>query len=150
MSSAILRFERVAKTFPGRGAPVGALAPTDFKIERGEFVTLVGPSGCGKSTLLDLVSGLIAPSEGAIWYENRQITGVNRKIGYVTQQDNLFPWRTLRDNVAFPLELAGVSLRERNAEADRWIGASGWRASRVPIPTNYRVACVSASILSVR
>src|ERR1043166_7175086 len=114
MSDPVLRFEGVAKTFSGRGAPVGALARTDFVIERGEFVTLVGPSGCGKSTLLNLVSGLVAPSEGAIWYEGQKITGVNRKIGYVTQQDNLFPWRTLRDNVAFPLELIGVSVRERH------------------------------------
>src|SRR5215475_5025034 len=125
MSSAILRIEGVAKTFAGRGVSVGALAPTDFNIERGEFVTLVGPSGCGKSTLLNLLSGLVPPSEGAIWYEDRRITGVNRKIGYVTQQDNLFPWRTLRDNVAFPLELAGVPPRERHAEADRWIRRVG-------------------------
>jgi NitT/TauT family transport system ATP-binding protein len=125
MSSAILRIEGVAKTFQGRGTPVGALDRTDFVIGRGEFVTLVGPSGCGKSTLLNLVSGLIAPSEGTIWYDDRRITGVNRQIGYVTQQDNLFPWRTLRDNVAFPLELAGVPPRERHAEAARWIRRVG-------------------------
>jgi NitT/TauT family transport system ATP-binding protein len=120
-----LRIEGVAKNFVSRGAAVTALIRTDFIIERGEFVTLVGPSGCGKSTLLNLVSGLVTPSEGAIWYEGQKITGVNRKIGYVTQQDNLFPWRTLRDNVAFPLELIGVSVRERHAEADRWIKRVG-------------------------
>jgi NitT/TauT family transport system ATP-binding protein len=125
MSEAALRIDGVVKNFAGRGVPVVALAKTDFVIESGEFVTLVGPSGCGKSTLLNLVSGLTAPSEGAIWYDGRKVTGVNRKIGYVTQQDNLFPWRTLRDNVAFPLELAGASLRERHAEADRWIKRVG-------------------------
>lgn len=125
MSDAVLRIEGVVKNFVGRGMPVEALARTDFTIERGEFVTLVGPSGCGKSTLLNLVSGLVAPSEGAIWYDGRKITGVNRQIGYVTQQDNLFPWRTLRDNVAFPLELTGVSTRERHSEADRWIRRVG-------------------------
>ena len=125
MSTKVLRIEGVSKTFSGRGASVGALASTDFTINRGEFVTLVGPSGCGKSTLLNLISGLVPPSEGAIWFEDRRITGVNRQIGYVTQQDNLFPWRTLRDNVAFPLEIAGVSGRERRVEADRWIRRVG-------------------------
>jgi NitT/TauT family transport system ATP-binding protein len=125
MSDPILRIEGVSKNFEGRGIPVVALSRTDFTIEEGEFVTLVGPSGCGKSTLLNLVSGLVAPSEGAIWFDGKKINGVNRKIGYVTQQDNLFPWRTLRDNVAFPLELAGVSLKERHAEADRWIRRVG-------------------------
>ncbi len=125
MPDAILRIDGVTKNFDGHGVSVGALSRTDFNIERGEFVTLVGPSGCGKSTLLNLVSGLVPPSQGAIWYDGRRITGVNRQIGYVTQQHNLFPWRTLRDNVAFPLELAGVPLRERIAEADRWIKRVG-------------------------
>lgn len=125
MSDVVLRIDGVSKSFYGQGAPVGALSRTDFTIERGEFVTLVGPSGCGKSTLLNLLSGLIAPSEGTIWYDGRRISGVNRQIGYVTQQHNLFPWRTLRDNVAFPLELAGVPVRERLAKADRWIKRVG-------------------------
>jgi NitT/TauT family transport system ATP-binding protein len=53
------------------------------------------------------------------------ITGVNRRVGYITQQDNLFPWRTLRENVALPLELAGVSTRERREKADGWLSRVG-------------------------
>src|SRR4051812_32904133 len=131
---AILRIDGVTKTFFGRDASVGALARTYLEIERGEFVTLVGPSGCGKSTLLNLLSGLVPPSEGAIWFEDQRVTNVNRKIGYVTQQDNLFPWRTLVDNVAFPLELAGASARERKAEAEHWIKRVGLQGFETAYP----------------
>jgi sulfonate transport system ATP-binding protein len=132
--SVILRIDGVAKTFVGRDSMVGALAQTNLAIERGEFVTLVGPSGCGKSTLLNLLSGLVAPSEGAIWFEDQRVSGVNRKIGYVTQQDNLFPWRSLVDNVAFPLELAGVGARERRREAERWIKRVGLEGFETAYP----------------
>ena len=121
-----LSIEGVAKRFRGRdGRVVEALAPVDLAIGPGEFVTIVGPSGCGKSTLLNLLSGLAAPSAGRLRYGGAEIEGVDRRIGYVTQQDNLFPWRTLRDNVAFPLELAGVPPRERLARADDWLERVG-------------------------
>lgn len=125
----MLRLDGVTKTFVGRDALVEALVRTDLAIEAGEFVTIVGPSGCGKSTLLNLLSGLAPPSAGEIWFDSNRISGIDRRIGYITQQDNLFPWRTLRDNVALPLELAGVSAKERYREADRWIervGLSGF------------------------
>ncbi|MBV8169084.1 MAG: ABC transporter ATP-binding protein [Alphaproteobacteria bacterium] len=101
------------------------MARTDLAIERGAFVTIVGPSGCGKSTLLNLISGLSAPSEGVIRVDGRDVTGVNRKVGYITQRDNLFPWRTLRGNVEFPLELAGVPAAARRREAERWLQRVG-------------------------
>jgi NitT/TauT family transport system ATP-binding protein len=130
---AALTIEGVAKRFRGRdGRIVEALAPVDLTIPPGEFVTIVGPSGCGKSTLLNLLSGLAPPSSGRLRFGGTEITGVDRRIGYVTQQDNLFPWRSLRDNVAFPLELAGVSARERLARADAWlerVGLAGFGAA---------------------
>ncbi len=121
----ILSIEGVAKRFAGREAPIMALEATSLGIAAGEFVTIVGPSGCGKSTLLNLIAGLAAPSDGVIRFAGRPITGVNRTIGYVTQQDNLFPWRTLRDNVAFPLELVGVPPKERREKADFWLARVG-------------------------
>ena len=73
----------------------------------------MGPSGCGKSTILNIVSGLMPATEGLVELDGKAITGVTRDIGYVTQQPNLMPWRTLIDNVSFPLqvvELAGPSV----------------------------------------
>ncbi len=121
----MLEIRGVAKRFNTRGGPVEALAAVDLTIAKGEFVTIVGPSGCGKSTLLNLVSGLMPASGGELRYDGAVVSGVNRKIGYITQSDNLFPWRTLRDNVAFPLELAGVGREERYRRADHWIERVG-------------------------
>jgi NitT/TauT family transport system ATP-binding protein len=75
--------------------------------------------------LLNLISGLSAPTEGVIRVDGRDVTGVNRKVGYITQRDNLFPWRTLRANVEFPLELAGVPSAARRREAERWLQRVG-------------------------
>lgn len=123
-----LVFESVAKRFLARGEVVTALESTSLSIRQGEFVTLVGPSGCGKSTVLNIVSGLIAPTEGRVRLGELPITGIDKRVGYVTQQDNLMPWKTLRDNVALPLELAGVPLAERREKADAWLAKVGLAA----------------------
>jgi NitT/TauT family transport system ATP-binding protein len=121
----VLQIEGIRKEFSAGAVPVVALAAVDLSIERGEFVTLVGPSGCGKSSLLTLISGLAPPSAGRIRIAGRDITGTDRAVGFITQQDNLFPWRTLIDNVALALELAGVGAAERRREAARWIKRVG-------------------------
>jgi NitT/TauT family transport system ATP-binding protein len=122
----VLQIEGAIKRFEAQGGmEIDAIARTDLHIERGEFVTIVGPSGCGKSTLLNLISGLSPLTEGIIRVEGRQVTGVNRKVGYITQRDNLYPWLSLRDNVAFPLELAGVPAAARRREAQRWLDRVG-------------------------
>jgi NitT/TauT family transport system ATP-binding protein len=120
-----LVFEGVAKRFTARGQVVTALEATSLSISKGEFITLVGPSGCGKSTLLNIVSGLMPATEGTLTLGGEPINGIDKRVGYVTQQDNLFPWKTLRDNVAFPLELAGVPLKERRERADFWLNKVG-------------------------
>ena len=120
-----LEVRGVTMMFTARGEQVKALDDIDLSVGAGEFLTIVGPSGCGKSTLLNLVSGLMKPTDGTLLFNGAPIVGVDRKIGYITQSDNLFPWRTLRDNVAFPLEIAGVPKRERHEKADHWIEAVG-------------------------
>src|SRR5690606_23373464 len=94
-------------------------------VAAGEFLTMVGPSGCGKSTILNIVAGLMRPSSGSVEVNGVPINGVTRDIGYVTQQHNLMPWRTLIDNVAFPLEMAGVAKSERHDRAMELIGMTG-------------------------
>jgi ABC-type nitrate/sulfonate/bicarbonate transport system ATPase subunit len=121
----VLQIEGIRKEFAGGTVPVVALEAVDLAIERGEFVTLVGPSGCGKSSLLTLISGLAPSSAGRIRIDGREIVGTDRDVGFITQQDNLFPWRTLIDNVALALELAGVGASERRREAGRWIKRVG-------------------------
>ncbi len=121
----ILSLRGVGHTFYRQGEPIAALLPTSVDIACGEFVTVVGPSGCGKSTLLNIIVGLLQPSQGEIFFKGRRINGLDPQIGYVTQADNLYPWRTLRANVEFPLEIEGLPKRERRARADRLIRGVG-------------------------
>jgi NitT/TauT family transport system ATP-binding protein len=123
-------FEHVYKAFVGRGRgsePVLALQDVSFDVRPGEFVSLVGPSGCGKSTCLNLVAGLATPSEGNVTHDGAPVRGVNTAVGYITQDDNLLPWRSLRGNVELGLELRGVPRRERRDRAQEFIDLVGLR-----------------------
>jgi NitT/TauT family transport system ATP-binding protein len=122
---AILSLRGIARDFVTRGRVVCAVADLDLDVGRGEFLTVVGPSGCGKSTLLNMLAGLLPPSAGTMRYEAAAIVGVNTAIGYVTQADNLYPWRTLRENVEFPLEVRGVAKAERKRRAGELIERVG-------------------------
>ena len=128
--TALLRFDGVSRTFAAPdGAAVEALRGIDLEIADGEFVTVVGPSGCGKSTLLNLVVGLDRPDGGRVTLHGRPAWEARRSVGYVTQEDNLFPWRTLLENVTFPLELRRMRRAEREALAAdylRRVGLAGF------------------------
>ncbi len=102
-------------TFEGRLTP--ALQAIDLSIADGSFVALVGPSGCGKSTLLNMMAGLIRPSQGYVTQSGRRIDSVNTAVGYMTQQDNLLPWRSAVDNVMLPLILKGTPAAQARARA---------------------------------
>lgn len=115
-SAPVLEFRSVSKVFASARGAVQALVNISLDVRAGEFLTIVGPSGCGKSTLLNLLVGLEAPTSGQIFLEGRQSVD-RRKIGYVMQNDNLYPWRTLSENVEFPLELRGVAPGERRSIA---------------------------------
>jgi NitT/TauT family transport system ATP-binding protein len=116
-SNVVISINRVGHVFRTKGRRVQALLETDLRVSEREFLTIVGPSGCGKSTLMNLIVGLFPASSGEILYRGKRHSGVNRSIGYVTQADNLYPWRTLRKNIEFPLELRGVPARERRERA---------------------------------
>ncbi len=123
----VLRLDGIRQVFHARGARVVALDDVSLDIRRGELLTIVGPSGCGKSTLLNLAVGLQSPTEGTIEYRGQPWTGgeINTQVGYVTQEDNLFPWRTLRSNAEFGMEVRGFPQVERAAVADRLIREVG-------------------------
>jgi sulfonate transport system ATP-binding protein len=121
----IVSLRDVSRGFVRRGRAVPALGGVSLDVEAGELVTIVGPSGCGKSTLLNLISGLLEPSSGAVLYKGTAVRGINTQVGYVTQADNLYPWRTLRENVEFPLEVRGVAGAERRRRAGAFIERVG-------------------------
>jgi NitT/TauT family transport system ATP-binding protein len=121
----ILRLNGVNRVFESRGRRVVALDDFTLDVRRGEFLTIVGPSGCGKSTVLNLVVGLLGVSSGSIHFKDRQHIGVNTEIGYVTQEDNLFPWRTVLGNVEFGMEVRKLPSKTRREQAERLIAEVG-------------------------
>ncbi len=121
----LLSIQELTKEFYARGKKVLALDSLSLTVNEGEFVTVVGPSGCGKSTLLNLTVGLIQGNSGSILFRNRPIGGFNPKVGYVTQKDNLLPWRTLVENVEISLEIRGVEKAERRRRAQELIEQVG-------------------------
>ncbi|MDT1060793.1 ABC transporter ATP-binding protein [Paracoccus sp. CPCC 101403] len=108
-------------------APFRAVAGADLRVEKGEFVAIVGPTGSGKSTLLNAAAGLLKPSGGTVEIHGKPLEGLNRDAGYLFQADALMPWKTSRDNVAIPLEIAGTPRREALARADQWLTRVGLR-----------------------
>jgi NitT/TauT family transport system ATP-binding protein len=110
----LIRFEEVCKDFTSQDAVVTAVCNVDLTVAAGEFVMLVGPSGCGKSTLLNMASGIFAPTSGQVSYDGRPVAGYNLRVGYMTQNDHLFPWRTVAGNIAVPLEIRGLTKKAIN------------------------------------
>jgi NitT/TauT family transport system ATP-binding protein len=128
----MLSLQNISKRFFARDRIINALEEISLDVASGEFLTMVGPSGCGKSTILNIASGLMAPTEGTVKLDGRPVEGVTRQVGYVTQQPNLMPWRTLIDNVSFPLQLAGAAKSDRHdraAELIAMVGLAGFEKS---------------------
>ncbi|MFG1852240.1 ABC transporter ATP-binding protein [Actinomadura geliboluensis] len=104
-----------------------ALDGLDLTVPDGELLSIVGPSGCGKSTLLRCIAGLIAPSGGTLSLDGSPINGVPDDLAVVFQDysRSLFPWLTVRDNVALPLRRRGMARAERRAAAERALESVG-------------------------
>src|SRR3954463_8890917 len=118
--------ERVRITFDlPDGGTYQAVDATDLAVRGDEFVAIVGPTGCGKSTLLNAAAGLLTPASGTVKIFGEPLTGLNRRAGYLFQQDSLMPWKTAIENVAIGLEVAGVASREARDHAREWLGKVG-------------------------
>ncbi|WP_342642663.1 ABC transporter ATP-binding protein [Rhodoligotrophos ferricapiens] len=125
----MIALESIGKTFRKGGTEVRAVDGVTLTIEPRSIVALIGPSGCGKSTLLNMIAGLYPPTSGRVMYDGRRVTSANTHVGYMTQKDNLLPWRTVLDNVAMPLELAGWPAAKRRDAARamiRHVGLEGF------------------------
>lgn len=107
------------------GDVVHALAETDLQIAESQFVCVVGPSGCGKTTLLKIIAGFLDPTGGTARYRGAPIHGPAAERGVVFQQPNLYPWFTVRDNVALGMRMRGVGKRERGEKAQEYLELVG-------------------------
>ena len=132
----MIELQGIGKTF-GRGAgQLHAVTNVNLNIETRSIIAFIGPSGCGKSTLLNMVAGLYQPSYGRVVYEGKPVYDVNTDVGYMTQKDNLLPWRNVRDNVALPLELIGLSRGGRHERARAVIGQVGLEGFEEKFPSS--------------
>lgn len=130
-----LEARNVYKVFVARGGKARtALRNVELTIQRGEFFCLVGPSGCGKSTVLNMFAGLVTPTDGTILHDGRRVTDVNTRVGYVTQDDNLLPWRTALGNVELALECKGVDRAERRERASDYLARVGLKGNEELYP----------------
>ena len=103
----IVAIEGIRKTYQTVEGEVEALGGITLHMEEGTFLSIVGPSGCGKSTLLDIVAGLEKADSGKVLLRGEEVRGVSPLVGYMPQKDELFSWRSIRENVLLGLELKG-------------------------------------------
>lgn len=110
-----VEIRNVRKVFGERERQIVALEEASLTVEKNEFISLLGPSGCGKTTLLKIVSGLLPLTSGTVVVDGKPVNGPYSDYGFVFQQASLMPWRTVRENVLFPMEI----LRKRDSALDR-------------------------------
>ncbi|WP_096189823.1 ABC transporter ATP-binding protein [Evansella halocellulosilytica] len=114
---ALLKLSNVQKTFFSKETVTVAVENVSFSVEKGEFISLIGPSGCGKTTLLSLISGLLKPTEGKIELDGKVISKPTPATGYMLQQDYLFPWLKIEDNISLGLRTMKQLSHEKKIHA---------------------------------
>ena len=124
MTDIRLEFRDVTKRFAdrhGSSQVITAVEGVSLGVSDGEVVSLIGPSGCGKSTLLNMASGLDGPSAGKVLVDGSEVVEVNEHVAFMLQKDLLLPWRSIRENVEFGLEIQDVAPDERRRRAADWL-----------------------------
>jgi NitT/TauT family transport system ATP-binding protein len=121
----ILIVDDVVKRFPTPDGVITAVDHVSFAVRPGEFLSVIGPSGCGKSTLFNIIGGLVTGYEGSVTVAGERIEGPHASVGMVFQEESTFPWRTVIENVAFPLEIEGMPKAQRLEKAMHFISLVG-------------------------
>src|SRR3954449_13420148 len=133
ISPSAIALHNVARRFvTPDGKILSALEDFDLTIAPGEFCAIVGPTGCGKSTTLGLVAGLARPQAGTVRLFDKPVKDVDRRVGFVFQQDAVFPWRNVLDNVTAGPRFRGAGKAEAETKARDWIvrvGLKGFETS---------------------
>jgi NitT/TauT family transport system ATP-binding protein len=125
----IIQVENLHAVFPSETGGFRALEEVSFSIDAHRFICILGPSGSGKSTLLRILGGLLPPSHGSVILDGTPITGPSRRVGFVFQDANLMPWRTVLQNIILPLEVSRCSREEaisRAMELIQLVGLNGF------------------------
>ena len=129
-----LLVEGVTKRYATGAGEVLALDDISIDVPAGEFFSIIGPSGCGKSTLFRILGGLVGDSQGTVLVNGLPVATADRSVGMVFQEDSPFPWRTVRENVELPLEIAGIGKAERRERALHFLDMVGLREFEARYP----------------
>ena len=124
-ANAILVVDDIVKRFETPDGVLVAVDRVSLTVAPGEFLGVIGPSGCGKSTLFNMIGGLLDADEGTVKVAGERVSGPHASIGMIFQEESTFPWRNVIDNVAFPLEIAGLPKSERYDRARHFVGLVG-------------------------
>ncbi|HET7729321.1 MAG TPA: ABC transporter ATP-binding protein [Usitatibacter sp.] len=120
-------FDHVSMEFPSKAGPMKVVDDVSYTISEGEFVSVIGPSGCGKTTMMNMAAGFVQPTAGAVRLDGKPVTGPGPDRGVIFQEYGVFPWLTVRENIAFGLRLAAHRGRaaERDAIVERYMRLMG-------------------------
>ena len=124
-ANAILIVDDIVKRFETPDGVLTAVDHVSLSVAPGEFVGVIGPSGCGKSTLFNVIGGLLDGYDGTVKVAGERVRGPHPAIGMIFQEESTFPWRNVLDNVAFPLEIAGLPRTERYDRARHFVKLVG-------------------------
>ncbi|WP_423407750.1 ABC transporter ATP-binding protein [Heyndrickxia sp. MSNUG] len=120
-----LTLRGIHHTYFTKTSAVTALNDISLDVQEGEFVSFLGPSGCGKTTLLSIIAGLIEPTDGQIALEGKSVKDAADKTGYMLQQDYLFPWKTIEENIFLGLKISGTLNESRKKDVLNLLGQMG-------------------------
>ena len=132
---AFLQLKSVGQTYFSKTSATTALEDISLSINEGEFTSILGPSGCGKSTLLSIIAGLLIPTAGSVMVNNQPVNQPHPKIGYMLQQDYLFPWKTIEDNITLGLKLRNQNTKEHIHAAFRLLKEIGLEHTKSKYPS---------------
>jgi NitT/TauT family transport system ATP-binding protein len=124
-TEAILVVDDIVIRFDTPDGVITAVDRMSLKVAPGEFVAVIGPSGCGKTTLFNVIGGLLDGYDGQVTVGGERVSGPHRSIGMMFQEESTFPWRTVIDNIAFPLEIAGMGKAQRLERARHFVSLVG-------------------------
>jgi len=125
MSEPILSVQNLSAIFSDGNGDLQALEDISFSVDRQEFLCVIGPSGCGKSTLLRILGGLLQPTHGRVTFRGESLAGPRRGVGFVFQNANLMPWRSVIENIALPLEVQNASMNQIRPQVQELVDLVG-------------------------
>lgn len=131
----VLKVEGVTQAFFTEKDIKVVLEQLDFELQDGELVAFLGPSGCGKSTLLSIICGMLKPTSGRVEFHQKEVSNPDGQIGYMLQQDYLYPWLTIEDNIFLGLKIRRALTKENRQYVLDLLDAVGLKNTRHQMPS---------------